>query len=53
MKNKNNIEKTDNINKLLKIKDENIIKLKEDIKKLIQDNIKLIKELQRVPNDIK
>jgi len=52
MNNKNNMENTDNINKLLKIKDENIIKLKEDIKKLIQDNIKLIKELQKVPNDI-
>ena len=52
MNNKNSMENTDNINKLLKIKDENIIKLKEDIKKLIQDNIKLIKELQKVPNDI-
>ena len=35
------------MNKLIKIKDDNIIKLKEDIKKLVEDNIKLIKELEK------
>ena len=45
LKNEGEIE---NLNKLIKIKDENIFKLKEDIKKLIQDNIKLIKEVQKV-----
>ena len=49
----NNKENKENVNELLKIKDENIFKLKEDIKKLIQDNIKLIKELQIIQNDIK
>ena len=37
----------ENMNKLIKIKDDNIIKLKEDIKKLVEDNIKLIKELEK------
>ena len=35
------------MNKLIKVKDDNIIKLKEDIKKLVEDNIKLIKELEK------
>ena len=43
-------EKNFDMNKLLKIKDENIIKLKEDIKKLLQDNIKLINELRKFSN---
>ena len=33
-------------NKLIKIKDDNIIRLKQDIKKLVEDNIKLMKELE-------
>ena len=37
----------ENINKLIKIKDDTILKLKEDIKKLISDNIKLIKEFDK------
>ena len=37
----------ENINKLLKIKEDTIQKLKEDIKKLVEDNIKLIKELDK------
>ena len=42
-----------NINKLIKIKDDNIYKLKEDNKKLIQDNINLIKELRKYNKKIK
>ena len=42
-----------NINKLIKVKDDNISKLKEDNKKLIQDNINLIKELRKYNKKIK
>ena len=38
------------MNKLIKIKDDNINKLKEDVKKLLQDNIILIKELEKFSN---
>ena len=37
----------ENMNKLIKIKDDNIIKLKQDIKRLVEDNIKLMKELEK------
>ena len=36
----------ENMNKIIKMKDDNINKLKDDIKKLVEDNIKLIKELE-------
>ena len=44
-KNKNSayIKEINDMNKLIKIKDDNINKLKEDVKKLLQDNIILIK----------
>ena len=37
----------ENVNKLLKKRDDDIVKLKEDNKKLIQDNINLIKGLKK------
>ena len=37
----------ENMNKLIKIKDENIIKLKDDIKNLLEDNVNLIKKLEK------
>ena len=43
----------ENANKLIKIKDDNIYKVKEDNKKLIQDNINLIKELKKFNKKIK
>ena len=45
--NENKEIQNEKMKELLKIKDENIFKLKEDVKKLLQDNIKLIKELQK------
>ena len=38
----------ENVNKLLKIRDDDIVKLKEDNKKLIQDNVNLIKGLKKI-----
>ena len=51
-KNYNNayIKEINDMNKLIKIKDDNINKLKEDVKKLLQDNIILIKELEKFSN---
>ena len=37
----------ENVNKLLKKRDDDIVKLKEDNKKLIQDNVNLIKGLKK------
>ena len=42
-----------NINKIIKMKDDNIDKLKNNNKKLIQDNINLIKELKKFNKKIK
>ena len=51
-KNKNSAytKEINDMNKLIKIKDDNINKLKEDVKKLLQDNIILIKELEKFSN---
>jgi len=43
-------EKNCDMNKLIKIKDDNINKLKQDIKKLLQDNVILIKQLEKFSN---
>jgi len=40
----------ENVNKLLKKRDDDIVKLKEDNKKLIQDNVNLIKGLKKFNN---
>ncbi len=42
-----------NTYKLIKVKDDKIYKLEEDNKKLIQDNINLIKELKKYNKKIK
>ena len=43
----------ENVNKLIKIKDDNLTKLKEDNRKLIQDNVSLIKELKKYNKKLK
>ena len=43
----------ENANKLIKLRDDKIYNIKEDNKKLIQDNVNLIKELKKYNKRIK